>query len=160
MLGAPTLAQNFTAQVTYATGSGPDAVAVADLNGDGKPDLAVANCTPSKVGVLLGNGDGTFKTQVQYAVGGCPDAVVAGDFNGDGNPDVVAANNGGATVGVLLSVVTQTTTATESGIAVPGSGTHAVSSSYGGATNFSSSASGTVSVTATPVATTLTLTAN
>jgi hypothetical protein len=111
MLGAPTLAQTFTAQVTYTTGSGPDAVAV-------------------------------------------------GDINGDGNPDVVVANDGGATAGVLLNVVTQTTHATESGIAVPGSGTHAVSSSYAGATNFSSSASSTVSLTATPVATTLTLTAN
>jgi hypothetical protein len=111
MLGAPTLAQTFTAQVTSATDSGPDAVAV-------------------------------------------------GDINGDGNPDVVVANDGGATAGVLLKVVTQTTNATESGIAVPGSGTHAVSSSYAGAANFSSSASSTVSLTATPVATTLTLTAN
>ena len=44
-------------------------VAVADFNGDGKPDLVVANYGGNDVSVLLGNGDGTFQTQVTFAVG-------------------------------------------------------------------------------------------
>ena len=54
----------------------PDSVAVADVNGDGKPDIVVANnvscesCTSGTVGVLLGNGDGTFQTAVTYGSGG------------------------------------------------------------------------------------------
>ena len=52
------------AQVTYAAGSEPISVAVADLNGDGKPDLAVANYGDNTVSVLLGNGDGTFQAAV------------------------------------------------------------------------------------------------
>ena len=75
----------FQTVVTYGSG-GSDAisVAVADVNGDGKPDLMVANeCGDSKcatsgtVGVLLGNGDGTFQTAVTYGSGGQRTASVA-----------------------------------------------------------------------------------
>ncbi len=49
-------------------------VAVADVNGDGKPDLVVTNHTSGSngngtVGVLLGNGDGTFQTAVTLRLG-------------------------------------------------------------------------------------------
>ena len=44
------------------SGTVPTRVAVADLNGDGKPDLVVANYGDNNVSVLLGNGDGTFQT--------------------------------------------------------------------------------------------------
>ena len=59
----------FRAAVTYDSGGmTADSVAVADVNGDGKPDLLVANFyDPSKasgsVGVLLGKGDGTFQSE-------------------------------------------------------------------------------------------------
>src|SRR2546428_447945 len=49
----------FQPKVDYPTGSSPSSVAIGDLNGDGKPDLAVANLTT--VSVLLGNGNGTFQ---------------------------------------------------------------------------------------------------
>ena len=47
---------------------------------------------PTRVSVLLGNGDGTFQPQVTYAVGSDPDALVAGDFTGDGRTDLAVAN--------------------------------------------------------------------
>ena len=57
---------------TYAAGDGPDSVAAADLNGDGKPDLAVANCDSDTVSVLLNNGNGTFAATVDYPTGDEP----------------------------------------------------------------------------------------
>src|SRR3989442_1694874 len=46
---------------TFGAGSGAVSVAVGDVNGDGRPDLAVANNYSNDVSVLLGNGDGTFQ---------------------------------------------------------------------------------------------------
>jgi hypothetical protein len=74
-------------------------VAAADVNGDGIPDLAVANrcgvfagCSLNGgVGVLLGNGDGSFQAAVSYAGSIGPTSVVLADVNGDGAPDIVVA---------------------------------------------------------------------
>jgi hypothetical protein len=74
-----------------------DSVAIGDLNGDGKPDLVVISpcpCGPGNgvIGVLLGNGDGTFQQPVSYDPGAFePGAVAIGDVNGDGKPDLVIA---------------------------------------------------------------------
>ncbi len=87
-LGAGTFAKN----VDYATGSQPSFVAIGDLNGDGKPDLATANQNENAVSVLLNLGAGTFAAKVDYATGAYPQTVALGDLNGDGRPDFAAAN--------------------------------------------------------------------
>jgi hypothetical protein len=69
-------------------------VAVGDFNGDGTPDLAVANVGSNTVSVLLGQGDGTFLPAQSYAAGSYPLSVAVGDFNGDGIPDLAVANQG------------------------------------------------------------------
>jgi Bacterial Ig-like domain (group 3)/FG-GAP-like repeat len=102
----------FLPAVTYPAGPQADSVAVADVNGDGKPDLVVANgcLTPSNCGysegeisVLLGNGDGTFQTAVTYPTYGLGSySLVVADLNGDGHPDVVVANNWSNSVSVLM----------------------------------------------------------
>ncbi len=94
----------FTTPTTYAAGNGPDSVAVADVNGDGKSDLVIANYTGNSVSILLGNGDGTFTAPTTYATGTHPEAVSVADFNGDGKPDLVVANNGSGTISVLSGV--------------------------------------------------------
>jgi hypothetical protein len=84
-------------------GTNPRGVAVADLNGDGRPDLVVTNFKSNTVSVLLGNGDGTFAAAHNFAVGDEPSkGAVLADLNGDGRPDLAVANFGSNTVSVLL----------------------------------------------------------
>jgi FG-GAP-like repeat len=76
-----------------AGGQEAGSVAVGDVNGDGKPDVVVTNWSLSIVGVLLGNGDGTFQTPVTYNSGGrVPLSVAVADVNGDRKPDLLMAN--------------------------------------------------------------------
>src|SRR5678815_4670509 len=75
-----------------AMGNGPVAVAVADLNHDGIPDLVTANAFSNDVSVLVGHGDGTFAAPQRVAVGNFPQSVAVADLNGDGIPDLVTAN--------------------------------------------------------------------
>jgi hypothetical protein len=93
----------FTARRDYGTGVSPVSVAIGDLNGDGKPDLATANEDGSTVSVLLNNGDGSFQTKRDFAIGGLPYSVAIGDLNGDGRRDLASANTGDGTVSVLLN---------------------------------------------------------
>lgn len=95
---------SFAAAAHYAAGTQLYSVAISDLNGDGRLDLAVANFLSNNVSVLLGNGNGTFAPQVNYAAGAAPQSVAIGDLNGDGRLDltVVNGNSPSASVSVLL----------------------------------------------------------
>jgi len=70
----------------------PSSIAVADFNGDRKPDLAVAEEEGLGIGLLLGNGDGTFRQEPDLPTI-FPLWVTAADVNGDGKQDLVAANH-------------------------------------------------------------------
>jgi hypothetical protein len=93
----------FQSPVSYAVGAGPDALAVGDVNGDGKLDLVAGNDTGASVSVLLGNGDGTFQTQQKYTAGSYPHWVALADVNGDKALDIIVVNEGNNNVGVLLN---------------------------------------------------------
>jgi hypothetical protein len=92
----------FGPQQLLPAGSQPRFVTTADVNGDGKTDLIVANASGNTVGVMLGNGNSTFQSQQTFASGANPFAVVVGDVNGDGRPDLVVADNAINAVSVLL----------------------------------------------------------
>ncbi|MBI5070145.1 MAG: VCBS repeat-containing protein [Deltaproteobacteria bacterium] len=79
-------------------------VAVGDLNGDGRPDLAVVYHTASRVGVFLGQVAGTFAAASELTTGARPWKVAMGDFNGDARPDLVTANGEAGSVSVFLGI--------------------------------------------------------
>ncbi|MBJ6362888.1 FG-GAP-like repeat-containing protein [Paenibacillus sp. GCM10012307] len=82
------------AGIQYVVGDQPLSTIVADFNGDGKLDAAVANFGDHSISLLLGKGDGKLEDAVRYAVGRNPISIAVGDFNGDRKPDIVVANSG------------------------------------------------------------------
>src|SRR5947208_5180350 len=88
---------------TYDVGSYPASVAIADFNGDGRPDLSVANQASGSISILLGSGDGTFETLTPVAVGSSPTSLAVADLNQDGRADLaIACHTSPGLVAVLL----------------------------------------------------------
>jgi hypothetical protein len=96
-------APSFAGPRNYPTGVDPWSIAIGDLNGDGKPDLATANLTADGVSVLINAGDGGLRTRRDYATGAGPLSIAIGDVNGDGKPDLATANSSANTSSVLLN---------------------------------------------------------
>ncbi len=99
---------SFAPQLPFVTGSYAQSVAVGDFNGDGKPDLAIANYHSNTISVLLnttaaGATIASFGPRLSFAVGNEPRSVAVGDFNGDGRPDLAVANSDPNTVSVLVN---------------------------------------------------------
>jgi hypothetical protein len=79
-------------------------LAAGDLNGDGRPDLAIKKDAGS-VSVLFGNGDGSFQPEAKFAAAsGLGGGVVIADFNGDAKPDLAVGGYiwGGGGFSILL----------------------------------------------------------
>jgi VCBS repeat protein/putative Ig domain-containing protein/List-Bact-rpt repeat protein/FG-GAP repeat protein len=78
----------------FSAGTAPRSAALADFNGDGNLDMAVANNGSGTVSIRLGTGSGSFGAATSLTVGTAPNSVVAGDFDGDGKLDLAVANFG------------------------------------------------------------------
>ncbi|MGH9940447.1 MAG: FG-GAP-like repeat-containing protein [Blastocatellia bacterium] len=84
-----------TFQLANSVPTGPPtqfAIAVADLNGDGRADVAVTNQPDRSVFVALSAADGKLGAPVKYQLTTAPFTIAAADFNGDGKNDLVTAN--------------------------------------------------------------------
>ena len=115
---AEVAAKTGTPAPSYATGQDPLSLVVADMNGDGIPDIVTANFADDTLSVLIGNGDGTFKPQIALVTGVGPIFVTAADLNNDGKLDLLVNNNLDDTLGVLLNAgkgLFRTMTATKLG---------------------------------------------
>jgi hypothetical protein len=85
------------------TCANPNNLAAADLNGDSLVDVVVSCASSNSVGVLLGNGLGTFISNT-YPAELDPRGVAIADFNGDGQPDIAVVNGGSGDMNVLLQI--------------------------------------------------------
>ncbi len=89
---------------TNMVGNNPFGVVVADINGDGTPDLISANNISSgTLSVLTNNGSGGFVSASTNSVGNSPRSVTTADVNGDGSLDLISANIGDGSLSVLLN---------------------------------------------------------
>ena len=143
---------------TVNVGNGPFSIAVGDFNQDGIPDLAVANNYDGTIAILLGNTSGSFSPDywINASVGppswlnfswntNGPWSIAAGNFNGNGIPDLASVSIGGpsgeSTVTILQTNLTETATATFTGVPPLSATTQNVEASYSGDANYSASAS-------------------
>jgi len=106
---------SFAAKVDFSSGLTSVSVAIGDLDGDGKPDLAVTNAEPSTntVSILRNTstpGSVSFSAKVAFATGAIPRNVAIGDLDGDGKADLVVANNATSPASTTISVLRNTST--------------------------------------------------
>ena len=94
----------FQRRTDFGTDIGPSAVAIGDLNGDGREDLAVSNLLSSTVSVLIGHGDGSFEPGTLLRTGRGVVSVAIADLNGDLRPDIAIATRGTNTISVFFGI--------------------------------------------------------
>ena len=100
---------SFAAAVDYKTGLGPTYVAIADIDGDAKPDLVIANYNAKTISVLRNKASiniidtNSLAAKVDFATGTGPYALAVGDLNGDGKSEIAVANQGSNTISVFAN---------------------------------------------------------
>ena len=108
---------SFLTKVDFTTGLGPRSVAMGDLDGDGKPDIMVANsstATPNSTTISVLRNTSTpglinatsFEAKVDFTADTAPRYIAAGDLDGDGKPDMAVANINSISMSVFRNTAT------------------------------------------------------
>jgi gliding motility-associated-like protein len=94
---------NFDPKVDYATGNGPTGIKISDIDGDGKPELVIADWLFDSVSILRNTSAGSisFDPKVDYGLGDGTKSVAIGDLNGDQKPEIVVASFDAGVIAVL-----------------------------------------------------------
>jgi hypothetical protein len=99
----------FAPKLDLATGTNPYSIAIADFDGDGKPDIVVANYLSNTVSIYRNTGSGnslSFATKVDFTTGLAPRSVATGDFDNDGKIDIAVSNELSNTISVFRNTST------------------------------------------------------
>lgn len=102
----------FAYRVDFTAGDNPRAVAIGDIDGDGKADIAVANERSNTISLFRNTSatgaidSSSFAKAVNLAAGTSPNSIVVGDIDRDGKTDIVVANYGSSTLSVLQNTGT------------------------------------------------------
>ncbi len=102
-------ADSFAPRVDFTTGANPVGVDVGDVDGDGKPDLAVINSNDNSISVFRNistPGNISFAPRIDFVTGTYPNSIIAGDMDGDGKPDLVITNSNDNTISVFRNTST------------------------------------------------------
>ncbi len=96
----------FGGATTYAPGTRPSGIALADFDGDGDVDMAVTSDAPDKIAVFTNMGAGTFSGPVMVLLGAgtSPQALMARDFDGDGDIDLAVSLKNANAVQMVTNV--------------------------------------------------------
>ena len=115
---------SFDPQIVYATRRNPSSVAIGDLDGDGKPDLVVADDYSDTISVYKNSsvvGSPSFLPQVLFEVLYQPHRIAIADMDGDGKPDVVITTQSGAgELAIMRNVSSAGTIILNTGVFFPG----------------------------------------
>ena len=96
----------FTVQTNIPISADARSLTLADVNGDGKPDVIYADSGGNKMVVTTNDGTGYFVTSSTVTVGSNSSFIVPSDFNGDGKPDFAVANNSSLTELIYAEQIT------------------------------------------------------